>query len=97
MSTGVSLPIAIDFNPNEVVKELLPFLKERMDELIKKCSYPEVYMTRDEAAKKLGISLPTLDKYTKDGVLKKYRLTNTETQRYKASEIELAFEEIKFL
>lgn len=45
-------------------------------------------ITRKEAAKFLGISLPTLHKYTQDGIIPAYRLGAH--VRYKADELKTA-------
>ena len=44
------------------------------------------FMTRREVADLLGISLPTLYKYTKDGIFQSYKLGSL--IRYKRSEVE---------
>lgn len=53
---------------------------------------PKHYMTREEAAKLLGVSLHTLNKWTKEGKLKGYRIGSR--VRYVASELENSLTEI---
>ncbi|RWY54368.1 DNA-binding protein [Mucilaginibacter gilvus] len=53
-----------------------------------------VYLTRGEVSKQLQISLPTLHNYTKEGLIKSYRMGGK--VRYKAEEIELALTERNF-
>ena len=54
---------------------------------------PTFYITRAEAAKKLRITLSTLDKYAKAGIIQSYRIGGR--IRFKSSEIEKAFEQVK--
>ena len=49
--------------------------------------------TRKEVAKLLGISLPTLHLWTKEGVIQAFRIGNT--IRYKMEDIELALHNIE--
>lgn len=53
-----------------------------------------IYLTRGEVCKQLQISLPTLHNYTKEGLIKSYRMGGK--VRYKAQEIELALTERNF-
>ena len=46
------------------------------------------YITRVETANKLGLSLPTLNEYTKLGIIPAYRIGSR--VRYKSNEIESA-------
>ncbi|MPN07871.1 hypothetical protein SDC9_155143 [bioreactor metagenome] len=52
------------------------------------------YLTRAEVAKFLKISLPTLHRYTKDGILKSYRIVGK--VRYKLQDVENALKERNF-
>lgn len=54
----------------------------------------EKYFTRKEVAKKLKISLPTLDKYTRSGKIPGYRLASGQI-RYLEADIENALNKIK--
>jgi len=49
--------------------------------------------TRKEVAEILGISLPTLHTWTKEGIIKAYRIGNS--VRYKIEDIEQALQNIK--
>ena len=80
----------------EIVNELMPFLKDHCFQLVKELGLQESYLSREEAAKKLGITLPTLDKYTKNGILTKYQLGDSGTFRYKLSDIEYALQKVPF-
>ena len=63
----------------------------------KKTSKPKdatIYLTRGEVSKQLQISLPTLHTYTKDGLIKSYRMGGK--VRYKAQEIEQTLTERNF-
>ena len=52
------------------------------------------YLTRAEVARLLKISLPTLHRYTKDGILKSYRIVGK--VRYKLQDVENALKERNF-
>lgn len=54
----------------------------------------EKYLTRAEVARLLKISLPTLHRYTKDGILKSYRIVGK--VRYKLQDVENALKERNF-
>ena len=54
----------------------------------------EEYRTRNETAKMINISLPTLNEYTKKGILTAYRVGKRVL--YKLSEIESALTKIKY-
>ncbi len=51
------------------------------------------YLTRKEAAKLLGITLPTLHEWTKTGLVQGYRIASR--VRYKRSELETSLIQIK--
>lgn len=52
------------------------------------------FLTRNETSKKLNISLPTLNSYTKRGILKGYRVGVRVL--YKYSEVESALSQINY-
>jgi excisionase family DNA binding protein len=54
---------------------------------------PPFYITRKEAAAKLRVTLATVDKYAKAGIIQSYRIGGR--IRFKSSEIEKAFEQVK--
>lgn len=54
---------------------------------------PKLYLTRKEVAAKLRITLVTVDKYTKAGILQSYRIGGQ--IRYKSNEVDKAFEVVK--
>jgi len=62
-----------------------PFLQEKLN---------EAYLTRQQTANYLQISLPTLHQYTKDGLITSYRIGNK--IRYKLTEIEETMKERNF-
>lgn len=86
IETNQVLKLTIDVN--QLVKELLPELRVTLKEIAKDLIYPESYLTRNEAAEFLKISLPTLDKYTNQGILTKLRIGDTKECRYKRSDLE---------
>jgi excisionase family DNA binding protein len=46
------------------------------------------WMTRQEAADHLRVSVDTIDRYARDGRIKKYVIAGTRTTRYKVSELD---------
>lgn len=70
---------------SEVTSEISA-LSQKIDE-----SLNQAYITRHEAAKRLGISLPTLDSRVKDGTIKGYRVGNR--TRFRLAEINLKLPE----
>jgi len=60
----------------------------------KKSLNNDKYLTRREVTQLLKISLPTLHRYTKDGVLRSYRIGGK--VRYKQHEVETALKERNF-
>lgn len=56
---------------------------------------PNEYKTRKETAAILGISLPTLNEYTKKGILVGYRIGSR--VRYKTAQIDEALKQIQSL
>ena len=66
-------------------------------EVVQKFPQPKkenLYLKRQETANILGISLTTLNEWTKRGILKGYRIGNS-TIRYKSNEVGDALEEIQ--
>ncbi|MEM9982370.1 MAG: helix-turn-helix domain-containing protein, partial [Bacteroidota bacterium] len=53
------------------------------------------YLTRKQVAALLGISLPTLHKWTKQGTIQAYRLGAN--IRYKQADVHAALENIRYL
>ncbi|WP_460544767.1 helix-turn-helix domain-containing protein [Echinicola sediminis] len=53
----------------------------------------DIYLTRQETARRLSISLPTLNSYSKRGFIKSYNIGNRIL--YKESEVEAALTEVK--
>src|SRR5688500_3754628 len=51
------------------------------------------YLTRKEAAKVLSVSLPTLNEWTKSGLVQGYRIASR--VRYKRAELETSLTQIK--
>ena len=86
----------LNFNPSLVVNELMPFLKTAMAEHTVQILNQGTCLTREETAERLGITLSTLDRYTKAGMLTKYRLGSSDTVRYKSAEVDLALKPIKY-
>ena len=68
--------------------ELIEALRKEVQDCLAKSQSPNEqleYITRKEAALILGISLPTLGKFTKEGIVPAYRISSR--IRYKKSEV----------
>lgn len=91
-----SKQLVIGVNEEDIVAAFLPHLMSKLEDLLKDLRLPEQYLTRKEAAKLLNISLPTLQKYTEAGYIDKHRLGESNTARYKLSDIEWAFKKINY-
>ncbi|MFJ1474636.1 helix-turn-helix domain-containing protein [Capnocytophaga cynodegmi] len=81
--------------PREEIKNIvLEVLQENRGEGIQQSqeTFSDEYLTRKQVAEKLKISLPTLNKYTKAGILKGYRIGGRVL--YKRSEVEQSLREI---
>jgi len=51
------------------------------------------FLTRQETAQRLGLSLPTLNAYTKSGIIPAYRIGSI--VRYKTTEVEAALQKVQ--
>jgi len=68
-------------------------VREQLETYIPKPETKETFITRAEAAKKLRITLSTLDKYAKAGIIQSYRIGGR--IRFKSTELEKGFEQVK--
>lgn len=76
-------PISID----ELESRLITRFVQEMGILLKPTSVPDnSFLTRKKTAEILGISLPTLNEYTKTGIVKGYKIGSR--IRYKKQEIQ---------
>lgn len=78
--------------------ELYNIVKDAIDAAIKNNKTPNEekdvkYITRKQTAELLGLSLPTLNEYTKRGILQGYRIGSR--VRYKKEEVINSLEEIQ--
>jgi excisionase family DNA binding protein len=82
-------------------EDLKNLFREVIEEKVKQESTPResekglVYLNRFEVAKVLRISLPTLNNWSKDGILQSYRIGNRIL--YKAEEIEQSVKTVRNL
>jgi hypothetical protein len=88
-----------DFNFSFPVDQLAKVIVEKLQTLyipITKKVDPisEVYITREQVSTLLQISLPTVDTWTKKGILIAYRIECT--KRYKKSEVDAALIKVNF-
>lgn len=76
--------------PSELKEDILKDVRAELKEIVQNFQpvKPSEYITRQEAAKILKVSLVTLTDWNKKGVLKPYRLGNL--IRYKRSELDEA-------
>ncbi len=75
---------------NEVLKKITPLLPATPAPTSKQI---EKYLTRKDVSFLIGVSLPTLHKYTTTGRIKAYRINRQ--VRYKESEVMAAMAQIK--
>jgi len=69
-------------------------LKEELKMFFKKDTTPDNRMlTRKEVSKMLGVSLPTLNSWTKEGIVPAVRINSS--VRYRMAEVESAMKDIK--
>ncbi len=92
------------FVEGATIEELVNILETRLSNSIEqkiltiiqdKAERKETFLTRKDAAQKLGVSLSTLHTLSKEGTVQSYRLGGQ--IRYKESEIEGALEQVKNL
>ncbi len=83
-------------SPEELKESILTDVKKELVNLVEKLNLfnkpQEEFLTRNEAAKMLKISLVTITDWNKKGILNPYRLGNL--IRYKKSELEEAMVQI---
>ena len=74
-------------------------LKELIKDAIKDIIVPlpatieNEFITREATAKRLGLSLPTLNEYSKIGLIPSYRIGSR--VRYKSNEVEAALQKVQ--
>jgi len=92
-----SQTISTTFDPHEFKTLLTDCISEairtELDKVASNQSTEKTIYTRQETAALLGISLPTLNQYTKTGLIVGHRLGNK--VRYRAESIEKALARIK--
>jgi excisionase family DNA binding protein len=69
----------------ELVRDIAQVVREEISAHHAAPAEPEQLLTRKDAARLLGITLPTLRAYTRSGLLKGYRIGSR--VRYKRSEV----------
>jgi len=81
-------------SPDELKGLIAETVKEQLTSFFKKDNEPDNrLLTRKDVAKTLGISLVTLNSWTKEGIIPAVRLNSS--VRYRFSDIESAIQEIK--
>ncbi len=77
--------------------EVKEIVSQAIADAVKEIDMPAApeYLTREEAAKTLKISLPTLTKLTKEGRIRGYKIGRH--IRYKSQELDMALQEITSL
>lgn len=79
-------------NSSEFIPQLISEFRQLLKETKNHTKDEEILLTREETAKMLSISLVSLWKWTKDGVIPAYRIGSK--VRYKRSEILLALQQM---
>ena len=77
-----------EIDPEEFKNEILAGLDQLLKEFSKQFTlkHPEIWMSRKDVGELLGISLVTIHKWGKEGILKPYKIGNR--VRFKRSDIE---------
>lgn len=88
--SNFNLSFPIDQLATAIAEKLQPYFSSEVKEQPK----DESYRTRKETAEMLNISLPTLNEYTKKGILIGYKVGVRVL--YKLSEIESALSQMKY-
>ncbi len=88
-----------DFNFSFPTEQLAKAIVEKIHSIYKPIikstdHISEEYLTRDQVSELLQISLPTVDSWTRKGILIAYRIETT--KRYKKSEVNAALIKINF-
>jgi len=85
------------YTSSSEIKDLIAeTLKEQLTSFFKKDKEPDNrLLTRTEVSKMLGISLPTLHQWTKEGIVPAVRLNSS--VRYRMSDVESAMKEVQSL
>ncbi|MEO6303779.1 MAG: helix-turn-helix domain-containing protein, partial [Bacteroidia bacterium] len=79
----------------DLIAEIDKIVKIRLDEKIVDFKYEDKLLSRKEIAKYLKISLPTLNDWTKKGLVSSYRIGSRIL--YKKSEVDLKINHRKFV
>jgi len=80
--------LVYEVDPEEFKKEILEGIEKLLIEFSKNFTpkEPVIWISRKDVAELLGISLPTIHQWGKQGILKPYKIGNR--VRYKQSDIE---------
>lgn len=88
MHNLVLSPIDIDTLVNRIANEVQGRLLNKVEPVV----VENKFITREETAKRLGLSLPTLCEYSKIGLIPSYRIGSR--VRYKSNEIEECLQKV---
>lgn len=77
-----------EVDPEDFKKEILEGIEKLLGEFSKQFTpkEPQVWLSRKDVSELLGVSLPTLHQWGKQGILKPYKIGNR--VRYRQSDIE---------
>ncbi len=86
-------------NPFEAINQRLEKIEQLLEKILSETQKQKVieavYLTREEVAKILGVSLPTLREYVKRGIIKSYEVGPRKI-RFKKTEVEQALLLVKY-
>ncbi|MDX9695252.1 MAG: hypothetical protein RBT49_05630 [Bacteroidales bacterium] len=93
----INVQIPIDLIIDQVSKDIQDKLGKKLlaGNIEKEESKKEIWLTRIETARRLKVSLPTLRKYSLQGIIKVYYLGSN--PRYKLSDVENTLKELPVL
>ncbi|MRT92386.1 helix-turn-helix domain-containing protein [Ancylomarina sp. 16SWW S1-10-2] len=78
---------------SELIETIRNLIKENIPAPIP--NFPKRYISRTQAAEILGVSLPTLDKHSRSGLLKSYRIGRR--KMFRLDQVESCLEEVASL
>jgi hypothetical protein len=96
MKQFAQLPIEISIPTDQIIAQIAESVKRELQPIlsaIQPQKQPGQLLSRKQAAQKLGVSFVTLNSWTKQGLVKGYRIGAR--LRYKEQEIEAALIQIK--
>ena len=96
MILNANAPIQVQLDPIQVAQQVFPAIVNSINALIQEERSRIDFLTIEQTAKLLQISVPTLNKWTKEGKFVKYCVEGTSLFYYKRAEIESSIKAVLF-